>query len=67
MRTVLNPQLTLTETNIGAIRISLKSRDDIPKLLLGLQYLYTHPEIRDAVFEILKEVVPKKGSIRISQ
>lgn len=70
MRTVLNPQLTLTETNIGAIRISLKSRDDIPKLLLGLQYLYTHPEIRDAVFEILKEVVPKKvggkGKARIS-
>jgi hypothetical protein len=38
MRTVLNPQLTLSETDIGAIRINLKSRDDIPKLLLGLHY-----------------------------
>jgi transposase, IS5 family len=70
MRTVLNPQLTLTETDIGAIRINLKSRDDIPKLLLGLQHIYTHLEIREAVFEILKGVVPNKvdgkGKARIS-
>ena len=70
MREVLSPQLTLTETDIGAIRISLKSRDDIPKLLLGLQHIYTHPQIRDAVFEILKEVVPNKvdgkGKARVS-
>jgi IS5 family transposase len=70
MRTVLNPQLVLTETDIGAVRISLKSRDDIPKLLLGLQHIYTHRDVRDAVFEILKEVVPNKvdgkGKARIS-
>jgi transposase, IS5 family len=70
MRTVLNPQPTLNETDIGSVRISLKSRDDIPKTLLGLQYVYTHQEIRDEVFEILKEVVPNKvdgkGKARIS-
>jgi len=70
MRSVLNPQLTLSETDIGAVRISLRSRDDIPKLLLGLQHIYTDPEIRDAVFEILKAVVPNKahgkGKARIS-
>jgi len=70
MRSVLNPQLTLSETDIGAVRISLKSRDDIPKLLLGLQQIYTDPQIRDAVFEILKTVVPNKahgkGKARIS-
>jgi hypothetical protein len=60
VRTVLNPQLTLDEINIGAVKINLKSRDDIPRLLLGLQYIYTQPEIRDKVFEILKEVVPQK-------
>jgi hypothetical protein len=59
MRAVLNPQLTLTEIDIGAVRINLKSRDDIPKLLLGLQYIYTHSEVRDKVFEILKEIVPQ--------
>jgi hypothetical protein len=52
--------MTLTEIDIGAVRINPKSRDDIPKLLLGLQYIYTQPEIRDKVFEILKEVVPQK-------
>jgi len=61
MRSVLNPQLTLTEMDIGSIEISTKSRDDIPKLLLGLQYLYTHPEIREAVFEILKQVTPLRA------
>jgi hypothetical protein len=70
MRSVLNPQLTLGETDIGAVRISLKSRDDIPKLLLGLQHIYTHAQIRDAVFEILKTVVPNKvdgkGKARLS-
>jgi hypothetical protein len=70
MRSVLNPQLGLGETDIGAVRISLKSRDDIPKLLLGLQHIYTHLEIRDAVFAILKTVVPNKvegkGKARIS-
>jgi hypothetical protein len=35
-----------TEIDIGAVKINLKSRDDIPKLLLGLQYIYTQPEIR---------------------
>jgi hypothetical protein len=70
MRTVLNVQPTLGETDIGTVQISLKSRDDIPKLLLGLQYIYTHREIRDEVFAILKEVVPNKvdgkGKARIS-
>ncbi|NJO12378.1 MAG: ISNCY family transposase [Gammaproteobacteria bacterium] len=70
MRSVLNPQLILGETDIGAVRISLKSRDDIPKLLLGLQHIYTHREIREAVFAILKTVVPNKvdgkGKARIS-
>lgn len=70
MRSVLNPQLMLGETDIGAVRISLKSRDDIPKLLLGLQHIYTHLEVRGAVFEILKTVVPNKvdgkGKARIS-
>ena len=32
--------LRLDETPIGEIRINVKSRDDIPALLLGLQHLY---------------------------
>ena len=32
--------LRLDETPIGEIKINVKSRDDIPALLLGLQHLY---------------------------
>ena len=34
-----------------------KSRDDIPRLLRGLQYIYVTPEVRARVFLILGEVV----------
>ena len=57
MRTVKNPQLQLGGTPIENIKIDLKSRDDIPPLLLGLQYIYTHVEFRDKVFEILEQKI----------
>jgi IS5 family transposase len=59
MRTVLHPQLTLGEEDIAKIKLDPKSRDDIPHLLAGLQYIYTNPELRQAVFTILAEVVPR--------
>ncbi len=55
MRTVKNPQLQLGGTPIEKIKINLKSRDDIPPLLLGLQYVYTNIELRNKVFEILEQ------------
>ncbi len=54
MRTVKNPQLQLGGTRIEDIQINLKSRDDIPPLLLGLQYIYTNVELRGKVFKILE-------------
>src|SRR6185312_8459170 len=60
MREVLNPQLMLNEIDIGAIKLDARSRDDIPQLLRGLQYIYTTPGLRDQVFEILQEVVPDR-------
>lgn len=44
---------------IPDIPIDLKSRDEIPQLLFGLQYIYSTPKTRDAVFEILEEIVPE--------
>lgn len=55
MRTVKNPQLQLGGTPIENIKINLKSRDDIPPLLLGLQHVYTNVELRDKVFAILEQ------------
>lgn len=57
MRQVKNPQFKLSEIPIAAIKIDLKSRDDIPPLLLGLQYVYTTPELREKVFAILEQKV----------
>ena len=42
MRMVINPQLTLGEIDIPNIVIDPKSRDDIPQLLKGLQFIDTN-------------------------
>jgi len=55
MRAVKNPQLQLGGTTIENIKINLKSRDDIPPLLLGLQHIFTNIELREKVFAILEE------------
>ena len=41
------------------IQFDLQSRDDIPQILRGLQYIYNTPEIREAVFKCLEEIVPE--------
>lgn len=61
MRTVLQPQLKLGETDIAAIVLDPKSRDDIPQLLRGLQYIYTESALRERVFAILEEVIPERS------
>ena len=53
-RTVQNSQMALGELDIANIRISSKSRDDIPKLLKGLQYVYTTPSVRESIFQLLE-------------
>ncbi len=58
MRKVTNPQMIFGQTDISAIQFDSKSRDDIPRLLRGLQHIYTHPELRDKVFSILEEMRP---------
>ena len=66
MRRVHNQQLTLGEQDIAEIKINRKSRDDIPAILLGLQYIYTTHEIKQQIFEVLKKILPdsKKESSR---
>jgi hypothetical protein len=63
MRRVENPQLKLGELPVADIKIDLKSRDDIPPLLLGLQYIYTNRALRDKVFSILEEVISPNTDI----
>jgi len=61
MREIIKRQMDLGEVDISAIEISTKSRDDIPRLLRGLQYIYTTDGARERVFEILAEVVPQRA------
>ena len=47
--------------DIANIEFDLQSRDEIPKLLMGLQYIYHTAPIREKVFKVLKQIVPKKS------
>ena len=58
MRKIIDPQMILGEVDISKIEFDPRSRDDIPKLLKGLQYIYCTPKLREKVFKILEEIVP---------
>ncbi len=60
MRRVIIPQLRLGELAIADITLDLKSRDDIPQILRGLQHIYTTPELRSPIFTILEGVLPER-------
>ena len=60
MRTVIQPQMQFGQVDIATIVFNPKSRDDIPQLLRGLQYIYTNVALRERVFTILQEVMPKR-------
>lgn len=59
MRKVKEDQMRIGEVNIADIEFDLKSRDEIPRLLRGLQYIYCTPEIRKEVFRALEELMPE--------
>lgn len=60
MRVVQPLQMTLGEVDIAHIVFDKRSRDDIPKVLCGLQHLYLNKSLRDALFALLEaELLPK--------
>ena len=59
MRKSINPQLHLGEVDISAIQFDPRSRDDIPRILRGLQHLYINPDRRQAVFCALEKMIPE--------
>jgi len=61
MRKVIDLQMEFWKTDIANIEFDLQSRDEIPKLLMGLQYIHCTVPIREKVFEVLKQIVPKKS------
>jgi hypothetical protein len=59
VRKIIEPQMQFGQVDISEIKFDLRSRDEIPKLLMGLQYIYCTAEVRKEVFKILEEMVPK--------
>ena len=57
MRKVISEQSFLGSTNIGAIELDAKSRDDIPALLIGLQAIYLDEGTRTELFRLTEEHV----------
>ena len=55
MREAINPQLELGEVRIEDIDLDLKSRDDIPALLIGLQHLCSDETFRARLFALMDE------------
>ncbi len=58
MRSATKLQMQLGEIDIANIRLDPRSRDDIPELLRGLQYLYTDKTLRAEIFEVLGKLTP---------
>lgn len=57
-------QLQFGQIDIGQITFDPRSRDDIPQLLRGLQYIYTTPAVREEVFRILLETMAQQVNVR---
>ena len=54
MRVVQKSQMEIGEVDISAIKFNAKSRDDIPRILRGLQHLYLNLPLRRALFDLLQ-------------
>jgi hypothetical protein len=62
MRVVQNEQMTIGEVDISRMVFDLKSRDDIPKILRGLQFVYTNIPLRTLIFRLLESRIAPKVS-----
>jgi len=57
MRRRFDVQLALGQTPIERVRIPLKSRDELPPILAGLQWIFQTPQINEEIFALLESKV----------
>jgi transposase, IS5 family len=57
MRQRYSPQPGLDIIPIEKIQLPLKSRDELPPILAGLQWIWTHPTLKGAIFALLEAKV----------
>lgn len=58
MRKVIDMQKNIFGTNIDEVEIDIHSRDEIPKLLLGIQYIFKSSKIFEKVKTVLLTMIP---------
>jgi len=54
MRVVQPQQLSIGEVDVSNIKFDIRSRDDIPRILKGLQFIYVNTDLRNAIFDLLQ-------------
>ena len=59
MRKVMKAQMRLGEVDVSNVRIDPKSRDDIPRVLMGIKAVYADPPARRELFDVLMKAVPE--------
>jgi hypothetical protein len=64
MRKIIDMQMKIGEKAIADIKFDLRSRDEIPKLLRGLQAIYCDRKMRERVFEVLAGIIPSHVDIQ---
>jgi hypothetical protein len=57
MRKVIDIQMKFGEVDIAKIEFDARSRDEIPKLLMGLQEIYCNRNVREQVFAVLRNLI----------
>ena len=57
MRKRFEVQLALGQTPIEKVKIPLKSRDELPPILAGLQWIFQNPQVNGQIFEFLEKKV----------
>jgi hypothetical protein len=58
-------QFKLGQSSLSKIKLDYKSRDDITKLLLGIQHISSNKEVLEQIFQILKGSISIKSTGRL--
>jgi hypothetical protein len=57
MRKRFEAQLALGKTPIEKVNLPLKSRDELPPILAGLQWIFATPDLNSQIFDLLEQRV----------
>ncbi len=57
MRQRFEQQMNLRTVAIAGVKFSLKSRDELPPVLMALQYIFVTPELNEKVFALLEKKI----------